>query len=318
MHGQGGWKGWDNNPDYTAAVSNNYSRSSPHSVDIQFDSDLVHEYSGITSGNWTFIDWVYVPNDFDGQNYFILLGDYEDGAGQNNKWAVQLRMDSDLNIIESEYDALSLPLIYDQWVEIRVEIDLDNDWFECYYDDEILVEKAWSSGINNQGDTPLKLEAVDLFSKIGSSVYHDDLSLDGEAGADPDLDCEGTIEWENVTAGSTQTGSFDIQNVGGGALDWNIVKQPSWGEWTFDPDSGTGLASGTPQEIEITVVAPGEKNENYAGQIKIQNKDDPDDYCTIDVKLSTPMSKPSLFQHFFERLIQRFPALELVFSHILG
>ena len=101
-------------------------------------------------------------------------------------------------------------------------------------------------------------------------------------------------------------------------LDWSIVKKPSWGEWTFDPDGGNDLAPGAPLTVEVTVVAPGEKNENYAGQIKIQNQDDPDDSCTIDVKLSTPMSKPILFLHFLEKLIQRFPALELVFSHILG
>ena len=318
MHGQGGWKGWDNDPQWTAYVTDNQSRSSPHSVDIRYPADLVHEFSGISSGNWTFIDWVYVPSDFSGQNYFILLGQYDDGAGQENKWALQLRMDSSLGIIESEYDALSLPLIYDQWVEIRVDFDLDVDWFECYYDGELLIEKEWSAGPNNAGDTPLKLEAVDLFCKEGTTVYHDDLSLDGEVGADPDLECEGALVWENITAGSTQTGSFDIENVGGGLLDWSIVKKPSWGEWTFDPDGGNDLEPGAPLTVEVSVVAPGEKNENYAGQIKIQNQDNPDDSCTIDVKLSTPMSKPILFLHFFERLIQRFPALELIFSHILG
>jgi len=318
MHGQGGWKGWDNDPQWTAYVSDDYSRSSPHSVDITFPSDLVHEFSGISSGNWTFIDWVYVPSDFSGENYFILLGDYTDGAGQLNKWAVQLEMNSSLSIIESEFDDLSLPLIYDRWVEIRVEFDLDADWFECYYDGEILVEKAWSAGPNNAGDTPLKLEAVDLFSKSGNSVYHDDLSLEGEAGADPDLECEGILEWENVTVGSTQTGSFDIENIGGGLLDWNVVKKPSWGEWTFDPDGGDDLGPGVPQTIEVTVIAPDEKNENYAGQIKLQNRDNSEDFCTIDVKLSTPMSKPWLFFQFLERLIQRFPALELILSHMLG
>ena len=91
MHGQGGWKGWDNDPQWTAYVTDNQSRSSPHSVDIQFPADIVYEFTGISSGIWTFIDWVYVPSDFSGENYFILLGQYDDGAGQDNKWALQLR-----------------------------------------------------------------------------------------------------------------------------------------------------------------------------------------------------------------------------------
>ena len=65
---------------------------------------------------------------FEGTSYFILLSDYLDGAGQENKWAVQLRMDSALGVIECEYDAINLPLVLDKWVEIRVEIDLDGDW----------------------------------------------------------------------------------------------------------------------------------------------------------------------------------------------
>ena len=320
MHGQGGWKGWDNDPQWTAYVSANHSRSSPHSVDIKYPADLVHEFSGISSGQWTFIDWVYVPSDFSGENYFILLGDYEDGAGQDNKWAVQLRMDSALGVIESEYDALNLPLIYDQWVEIRVEFDLETDWFECYYDDEILVEKNWSAGPNNAGDCPLQLEAVDLFCKSGTSVFHDDLSLEGEPSVDPDLSCEGTLQWDNVSKGSEQTGTFTVENIGGGSslLDWDIVKKPSWGEWTFNPNGGDDLEPGNPVTVQVTVTAPNEKNENFAGQIKIQNADNPDDSCTIDVKLSTPMSKPYGVLNFFEKLFQRFPALEQILSHILG
>jgi len=133
-----------------------------------------------------------------------------------------------------------------------------------------------------------------------------------------DLYCEGTIEWENVTVGSTQTGSIDVENVGGGLLSWDIVKTPSWGEWSFDPNGGDDLGSGESIPVQVTVIAPDEKNQQYSGQIKIQNNDNPDDFCTIDVRLSTPMNKPSLFYNFFERLIQRFPALELIFSHTLG
>jgi len=317
MHGQGGWKGWDNDPQWTAYVTDNQSRSSPHSVDIKYPSDLVHEFTGISSGNWTFIDWVYVPSDFDGQSYFILLDDYTDGAGQANHWAIQLRMDSTLGIIESEYDALNLPLIYDLWVEIRVEIDFDIDWLECYYDDEILVEKAWTAGINNNGDGYLVLDAVDLFSKEGTSVYHDDLSLEGEVGDDPVLLCEGDLHFGNVSAGATLEGSFTVENVGGGELDWEITKDPSWGTWTFDPESGDNLPPGAPVTVQVTVVAPKEKDD-FAGTIKVENMENPENDCIIDVSMTTPMSQPSLFLQFLERFVQRFPVLELIFSHLLG
>ena len=66
---------------------------------------------------------------FEGQTYFILLSAYEDLMGQDNEWAVQLRFDSMLGVVEFEYfgEDAQLPLVTDQWVEIRCEIDLDQD-----------------------------------------------------------------------------------------------------------------------------------------------------------------------------------------------
>ena len=43
MHGQGGWKGWQNNPAGTAYTSDDHAISTPNSVSISAASDLVHE-----------------------------------------------------------------------------------------------------------------------------------------------------------------------------------------------------------------------------------------------------------------------------------
>ena len=84
LHGVGGWKGWDNDPTWTAYVSDTQAQSTPHSVEIAGDSDLVHEY-GYTTGNYTFKTYVYIPTDFVGQSYFIMLSDYTDGGGAANQ-----------------------------------------------------------------------------------------------------------------------------------------------------------------------------------------------------------------------------------------
>jgi len=294
MHGQGGWKGWDNDPTWTAYVTDVQSLSSPHSVDIVGDSDLVHEFSEFTSGNWTFTARQYIPTDFSGTSYFILLDDYTDGAGQANHWAVQLHFNSTTQLVESEFDALTLPLITGQWVEIRVEIDFDIDWLECYYDDDLLVEKAWTAGISNNGDGYLVLDAVDLFANGATSVYYDDLSIEGDVGADPDLDCDGDLSWINVSTGEELTGSFTVSNIGGSGslLGWEITKSPSWGTWTFDPEDEDDLTpEDSPVTVQVTVVAPEDKNEEFSGRVTIENKEDPSDICYIDVYLSTPKNK---------------------------
>ena len=109
-----------------------------------------------------------------GNVYFIMLSDYTDGAGNDNLWAVQLRFDFNKYIVESEFDNKTLPLITDQWVEIRVYIDLGYDWMKVYYNGDLLVEKKWSAGPGNEGNGIVNLSAVDLFSDSSKSVYFDD------------------------------------------------------------------------------------------------------------------------------------------------
>ena len=173
----GGWKGWDNAPTAGAYVTNSQSYSSPNSVDINEATDLVHEYEGYTTGQWVYRCMVYVPTDFIGLASFMLLSDYTDGAGQNNKWALVIQFDSTNQVVESYNDLITTPLITGEWVELRTEIDLDSDWFEFYYDNSLLIEKAWTAGWNNAGDGFRVIDAVDLFANTATSVYYDDMSL---------------------------------------------------------------------------------------------------------------------------------------------
>lgn len=306
LHGVGGWKGWDNVPAATAYVTADQALSSPHSVDILEVTDLVHEYVA-TSGEWTYTAWQYIPDEFIGQSYFILLSDYIDGGP--NTWAVQLNFWEDSQIVESQFDGAELPLITGKWVEIRVEIDLDGDWMEIFYDGDLLVEKEWSATVQNTGGGPLVISAVDLFANSASSVYYDDMSLVGEA-TGPDLDCEGDLDWVDVTTGETVTGSFTVENIGatGSELNWEIESYPDWGtSWTFTPDSGTGLKpeDGT-VTINVEVVAPGDTETEFTGSVKIVNIDNTADYCTIDASLVTPVSHNMPFLQWF---INRHPII---------
>jgi hypothetical protein len=80
LHGQGGWKGWSNNPSAGALTSDAQANSAPNSAAILGASDLVHEYDGYTSGAWVYTAMQFVPNGFVGQSYFILLNSYDDAG----------------------------------------------------------------------------------------------------------------------------------------------------------------------------------------------------------------------------------------------
>ena len=177
MHGQGGWKGWGNVPGAGALTSDVQSHSTPNSVAIEAASDLVHEYSGYTSDVWTYTVWQYVPSSFSGISYFLLLNSYDD-PGNNLNWSTQLSFDSGTLMVANDGpDGGTLPLVTDQWVEIRVDINLDNNTQTVYYGGDLLFTGSWTEGMSGGG--VLNIAAVDLYANSATVVYYDDISLVG-------------------------------------------------------------------------------------------------------------------------------------------
>ncbi len=172
MHGQGGWKGWDNNPAAGALVTSAFFNSSPHSVDIVGASDLVHEFTGYTTGQWTLTAWVFVPTGTV-QSYFIGLNTYADG-GPNN-WSMQVFFDSVAGVVQTDTDGSSLPIIADSWVEIRNEINLDTNSQSFFYNNVLLYTASWTEGISGGG--VLNIGALNLFANGATRVLYDDITL---------------------------------------------------------------------------------------------------------------------------------------------
>ena len=139
--------------------------------------------------------------------------------------------------------------------------------------------------------------------------------------AEPDINCLGDLDWNDVSPGATVSGDFEIKNIGdpGSLLNWEITKWPAWGNWTFTPLNGTGL---TPEagalSVTVEVKAPDEKNEEFTGSIKIINIDEPTDHCEIDVFLATPKNKPFNVNPFIVRILQQHPRMFPMLRPILG
>jgi hypothetical protein len=317
----GGWKGWDNDPTYGAYVTNLYAHGGVNSVEITLLSDLVHEYEMATAGKWNYTAWQYIPTDFSGDSAFIILSDYTDGAGQSNTWAVQLSFNSATGNVESQWNGEILPYITGQWAEIRCEVDLTLDDLKIFYAGDLLAQHLWSDTVQGGGGGYMKIDAVDLFANSASPVYYDDISLVADSVPPPegDLDCSGELTWTDIKAGATVTGDFTVENIGdvGSGLNWEVESAtiPSWGTWTITPVSGTGLAGGDSVTVGVSVVSPAEKKKTFTGTIKIVNTDNPDDFCEIDVSLTTPrtVTNPLLL-----RILEKFPNAFPILRYILG
>lgn len=254
LHGQGGWKGFFDDPSFGALTSSVQARSTPNSAAILGASDLVREYDVATSGFWIYTAWQFVPAEFSGQSYFILFNTYNDaGAGLN--WSTQVRFDGTASQVVNDggVSGGTLPLIRGQWVELRVEIDLDADNAAFYYDDQLLYSGTWTGQVSGGG--ALDIAAVDLFANGASTIYYDDMSLVGVPLPcdDPaDLPWVGVTPTNGITAPGDSTPvlvTFDSTGLIPGTYEGILCVTSN------DPDSGSGNGTSlvvVPLALEVT------------------------------------------------------------------
>jgi hypothetical protein len=137
------------------------------------------------------------------------------------------------------------------------------------------------------------------------AFFLDDFEVTGVSLPEPDLECEGSLSITKATPNEEiAVGSFTVKNVGeaDSQLSWEIADTPDWGiNWTFTPAGGALLKPNDPSvTVQVSVVAPEEKNQEFSGEIKIVNSADPNDFEIIQVTLSTPKNSVLLFQRFLE------------------
>jgi hypothetical protein len=109
----------------------------------------------------------------------------------------------------------------------------------------------------------------------------------------PDLDCEGSLSWTNIEPNAIVNGSFQVQNIGApnSSLNWRVDSFPSWGSWSFTPDSGENLTTEEGKiTVQVTVIAPNQKNTEFEGFVRVVNKDNPEDFDEIPIYLKTPVN----------------------------
>jgi RHS repeat-associated protein len=177
LHGQGGWAGWMGNASAGALVSTNFSFSPIRSVNINGASDLVHTFSGATNGQWVFRVMQYIPSSSTGVSYVILMNTYQAPYGTSNlSWSVQIPCNLATGQIISDYGGgATLPMLKDQWVEFRCEINLASNSVSEFYNGQLLSTHLWQGGGGGPGLN--EIQALDLFANNAGPVYYDNVSL---------------------------------------------------------------------------------------------------------------------------------------------
>lgn len=182
VHGQGGWKGWGDDPAAGATVVDSISgRSAPNSIEIKEDSDLIHEF-GYDSGSWTVTVGQFIPQSFSGESYFIFENVYDDTDMSVISWSTQISFNSATGTLQNTPNGADqftpVPLVKGRWVELKLVIDLDNDLQTFYYDGTQVFQGSWTNQYPDQ-DVPgvLKIGSIDLFANGASAIYYDDIRI---------------------------------------------------------------------------------------------------------------------------------------------
>jgi hypothetical protein len=182
--GQGGWETWDNSPGANTTVVSTQAFSSPNSLLVAGPADIVHRFTGVNSGIWYARTRTFIPSTQTGEAWFILLNQYAP-LGPNNNWSVQVVMcvtgcttagalpGQVVNLGGSDVPGTGvLPLITNQWVDIRVEVNFSTNMYSVFYNDVLLDTKQW------QLTGTAQVEAIDLFSNGSTTSFMDNVWLD--------------------------------------------------------------------------------------------------------------------------------------------
>jgi hypothetical protein len=181
--GQGGWETWDNNPAANTTVVSTQSFTPPNSLLISGTADIVHQFTGVTSGTWYAKTMVFIPSTQTGESWFILLNTYAPGGPYN--WSAQVVFCRTgcttagvvpgmvTSIGGSEITVVgTTPLILNQWVEIRAQVNLTTNQYQVFYNGVQFYNQPWTV------TAPLRIQAVDLFSNGTSPTFMDNVWLD--------------------------------------------------------------------------------------------------------------------------------------------
>ena len=178
LHGQGGWAGWAGDAKAGALVSTNFSFSPTRSVNITGASDIVGPPWGSPgyTNQLVFSVMQYIPSTSTGTNFVILLNTYRSPYGPADlNWSVQIQNNMATSQIISDLGGgATLPMVKDQWAEVRCEINLASNSVSEFYNGQLLSTHAWQDGTGLN-----EIQALNLFANNAGPVYYDNVSLTG-------------------------------------------------------------------------------------------------------------------------------------------
>lgn len=207
------WIGWDNT-NSGADISPNGFFNSSQSILIEQDDDLIHIVEPlVNSGEGEIIFYMLIPSGESGA-YYNMLHNYD---GTNSNWAFQVLFASqnsgDQSFVDLE-NPIYFDALYDTWVEVRHEINIDNDIINLYYNSDLIASWTWSNGSTESSNS---LDALNFYGFCTGTG------------------CVGEAWYDNIEICGFEDNSTDINTID--IISYNIYPNPNNGEFHLTIDT---------------------------------------------------------------------------------
>jgi len=219
------WDTWSGSPGSAEDpyITADQAASGSNSVVIEGTNDCVLLFGNKTSGAYDVDFKILVADGFYG--YFNLLQDF---AGTNSQWGMQAYFDAGgLGTVDAGAAGAGVfNYNYDEWIDVKVSISLNDDFAEMFVNGSSVVTWVWSSGSFGTG-TLNQLGAMNLYAWAENGTpkaYFDDIMLtQTEApGGDPEIVVSPTSLDFMLQANQTDTKDFSITNIGQVDLEYSV------------------------------------------------------------------------------------------------
>ena len=171
-----GWDTWSGTTGGSedALITSEYAQSANNSVKVQGSTDVIYRTGNKTSGTHQLSMEVYVPTGKVG--YFNMQ--------QTDTPGEQFSLDCELNlsgagVLNAGGTDINFTYNHDEWTNIILIVDLDNDWATFKVSGTIIHEWQWSK-MTNGNDGTAQLGCLDFFANTANGTpyfYFDDVVL---------------------------------------------------------------------------------------------------------------------------------------------
>jgi hypothetical protein len=167
-----------------------------------------------------------------------MMNAYTDGGPhEESDWSVQMNFDSNDGMLKVYYgngmNTVDVPYEPQRWAEVQVLIDLERDWTQVYYDDELITEYSWTGGALGGGGGALNVAALDLYANDSTSIFYDDLTL-APLPRRGDLNCDDAVDFDDIDPFVTALSGPDAYHAAFPDCDWMTADCNADGAVDFD------------------------------------------------------------------------------------